>query len=47
MHPKLACCGECDSGVITHPDGTTAICPCPEDCACKECKECRIDLPSD
>ena len=43
MNPTRMCCGLCEGGVITYPDGTTSICPCPDTCPCKECKECRID----
>jgi len=41
--PATDCCGLCEGGVITHQDGHTTICPCPEDCPCKECKECGTD----
>lgn len=32
----VECCGNCVGGIVTHADGHTTLCPCPDDCPCKK-----------
>lgn len=35
------CCGLCKNGIITHGDGHTTKCACPETCKCKARSDCK------